>query len=231
MTKKSAFSSFDENKGKKIKCSGNCGEKIYKNPSTYNRCYNCYNELYSTVKCERCPREILKSKKKTHCDDCLENELSENYMHSLINTYGPVEEDYVIQFNIKGTGYIHTGYSCYTPDDTEEVELDEYICLPLFTSTFLELKTVTDELNTQVDIKKFYDLLNDNENFYDKFPNFSYYLTLNLCNINYSDTCDCRPIEESDDKPHIVSLSIIENKNRTKVTTFYSMTKKEPYYY
>ena len=177
--------------------------------------------------CSNCNSLISKYLEKELCENCIEKELGVKYMGVLIEKFGPVQNDFVIVLHIEGTGFNHNGYSCYTPLEIEETDIEKKLYLPMFSSAFEEFKIVSNELNTAIDLKEFNNLLDHNQSFSEKFPTLDYYVNIiNLNNVEYSEICDCLSLEESDNEPHVVSISIIPNDNYNLIP-FYSLQHKK----
>lgn len=201
------------------KCEGICGKMI---ENLYTpMCANCDLIVYPYKKCETCTDLVRKVSK---CLNCITKETSEKYMQNLIDKFGPIDYDYAILLNIEGTGYCHTGSSCYTPFEIEDVEIDRKLYLPVFKSAISEFKLVSDEFNTNIDVIKFTNSSNDNMQTNNKFPVLQYYInSLPLYNIHYDGICGCNGLYDENNEPHVVSLALVK-KEQYSLTTFYSLT-------
>ena len=180
--------------------------------------------IYPYKNCETCPNQI---RKVSQCQDCIIKKRSDEYMQDLIQKFGPIDFDYAILLNIEGTGYCHSGYSCYTPLEIEDVEIDKELYLPVFKSAISEFKLVSDELNTNINVIKFTNSSNDNAQTNNKFPVLQYYInSLTLDNIHYDGICGCGGLYDENNEPHVVSLALVK-KEQYSLTTFYSLTVNE----
>ena len=217
------FSKLEKEYSKKniheAKCEGPCG-KIIKNLFT-PMCVSCDMIVFPYTNCETCTNQVRKISK---CEQCITRETSNKYLDDLITKFGPIDPDYEILLNIEGTGYCHTGYSCYTPLEIEDVEINEQLYLPVFKSAISEFKLVSDELNTNIDTIKFTNSSEDDIESLNKFPVLQYYIySLLLTNIHYQGICGCCGLYDQNNEPHVVSIALVKNK-KNSLTTFYSLT-------
>ena len=119
-------------------CDGLCGKVVLRS-TTVETCSNCDMIRFPYVKCEGCDNQVRKTPK---CDSCVKKDRENAYMQKLIALYGPIDLDKAIVLRIKGTGYCHTGYSCLTPFEIEDVKIDEIVYFPAFQSAVSEFRSV-----------------------------------------------------------------------------------------
>jgi hypothetical protein len=206
-------------------CDGLC-KKFVNIHTTADTCYDCDLIRFPYVKCatDGCDAQVRKVVK---CDTCAEEDRRNAWIENLIAKFGPINPDYAIEIRIKGIGGHHTGYSCYTPFDVEDVDIDYMICLPAFDSAIAKCKrgsypSLDDPiLNDPIAVKHFKS--NRIGTRYDIEPIMNFYINeLNLERITYPGTCGCGGFPK---KPRVKTISVVKIGTGSDPHDFYTLRK------
>ncbi len=200
-------------------CDGPC-KKIVNISTTVETCHNCDMILFPYTKCvgEDCINEVRKTDK---CDSCVEIDRAKSYVEQMTDTYGAISSDYAIMLHIKGIGRHHTGYSCLTPFDIDDVDINHKICLPVCQSAIAEWKKVNGESDQAVSVKKFKNKHGEYSDVMNHYIN-----SLFLKNIDFPGICGCGFTEN----PRVKNIAIVKKTKTTDLTDLYSLSfDNEPY--